>query len=102
MHYHGAGQPVIPGRSSPVSQSGLRDGMNEASAPNKTPAPEQLDAAARLLTHAVRAGCEDPNVLMMLALAQKRRRHWAKARQALLKIPHPDTAVFLQLGLLSL
>src|SRR5207244_3000540 len=47
-------------------------------------------------------GCQDPNVLMMLALAHKRLGRLAEARQAWRKIARPDADVFLQLGLLSL
>ena len=58
--------------------------------------------AAQLLEKAVQAGCQDPNVLYMLALAHKRQGKTQEARNALRKIAKPDANVLLQLGLLSL
>jgi Flp pilus assembly protein TadD len=50
----------------------------------------------------VQAGCQDPNVLYLLALAHKRQGKTAEARAALRKVPRPDANVILQMGLLSL
>jgi tetratricopeptide (TPR) repeat protein len=61
----------------------------------------RYQAAAQFLDRAVQAGCGDPNVLYMLALAHKRQGKTADARAALRKIPRPDAAVWLQMGLLS-
>src|SRR5262249_7148380 len=51
---------------------------------------------------AVQAGCQDANVLYMLALAYKRQGKTQEARNALRKIQKPDANVILQMGLLSL
>jgi len=59
-------------------------------------------AAAQLLEQAVQAGCQDANVLYMLAMAHKRQGKLHAARDALGKIPQPDANVLLQMGLLSL
>jgi Flp pilus assembly protein TadD len=59
-------------------------------------------AAARHLEVALKAGAPDPHVAYLLALAYKRERKPAEARQALRKIARPDANVLLQLGLLSL
>src|SRR4051812_25592981 len=79
----------------------LVDEGNEA-APVAEVIPPRFEAAAQLLDRAARAGCQDPNVLYMLALARKRQGKTAEARAALRKIARPDADVFLQLGLLSL
>jgi Flp pilus assembly protein TadD len=60
------------------------------------------EQAAALLDRAVQAGCQDANVLYMLALAYKRQGKVAEARTALRKIQRPDAGVFLQMALLSL
>ncbi len=59
-------------------------------------------AAAQLLERAVQAGCQDANVLYMLAMAHKRQGKVNDARNALRKIQRPDANVILQMGLLSL
>src|SRR5436309_12963791 len=64
--------------------------------------PSRNEAAARVLDRAVQAGCQDPNVLYLLALAHKRQGKTAEARAALRKVPRPDGNIILQLGLLSL
>src|SRR5258708_27771122 len=72
----------------------------------EVPVAEPVDAryatAAALLEKAVQAGCSDPQVAYMLALAHKRQGKTAEARAALRKISRPDANVFLQMGLLSL
>jgi Flp pilus assembly protein TadD len=81
-----------------------------AAAPDPATAPPKPDAqardrcqeAARLFDRAVQAGCHDPDVLYMLALAHKRQGKTGDARAALRKIPRPDANVWLQMGLLSL
>jgi tetratricopeptide (TPR) repeat protein len=60
------------------------------------------EAAAQLLERAVQAGCQDANVLYMLAMAHKRQGKINEARNALRKIQRPDANVVLQMGLLSL
>jgi tetratricopeptide (TPR) repeat protein len=65
------------------------------------PSPH-LAAAAGFLDRAVAAGCTDPQVLYMLALAHKRQGKIAEAREALRKISKPDANVLLQMALLSL
>lgn len=62
----------------------------------------RYEAAAQLLERAVQAGCQDANVLYMLAMAHKRRGKINEARNALRKIARPDANVVLQMGLLSL
>ena len=62
----------------------------------------RYEVAAQVLDRAVQAGCQDPNVLYLLALAHKRQGKTAEARNALRKIPKPDANVLLQMGLLSL
>jgi Flp pilus assembly protein TadD len=58
--------------------------------------------AANLLEQALQAGCQVDRAIYLLALAYKRQRKGADARNALLRIANPDAHVFLQLGLLSL
>src|SRR5262249_14172675 len=58
--------------------------------------------AAAVLERAVQGGCQDANVLYMLAVAYKRQGKTNEARQALRKIAKPDANVVLQMGLLSL
>jgi Flp pilus assembly protein TadD len=71
-----------------------------------TPVAEALtsryEAAVQVLDRAVQGGCQDPNVLYLLALAHKRQGKTAEARAALRKIAKPDANVVLQMGLLSL
>jgi tetratricopeptide (TPR) repeat protein len=62
----------------------------------------RFEVAAQVLDKAIQAGCQDPNVFYLLALAHKRQGKTADARNALRKIPRPDANVFLQMGLLSL
>jgi Flp pilus assembly protein TadD len=59
-------------------------------------------SAAQFLNQAVQAGCHDPNVLYMLALAHKRQGKVNDARAALRKVNSPDAEVVLQMALLSL
>src|SRR5262245_18141623 len=70
--------------------------------PVAEPVDTRYEAAAQLLDKAVQAGCSDPQVAYMLALAYKRQGKTAEARTALRKITRPDANVFLQMGLLSL
>jgi tetratricopeptide (TPR) repeat protein len=76
--------------------------------PLAEPVPARLEAAAEQLERAIKAGCQDPNVAYMLALAYKRQGKLTDARNALRKLlapgtrQAPDGNVFLQLGLLSL
>ncbi len=62
----------------------------------------RYEVAAQVLDRAVQAGCTDPNVYYLLAMAHKRQGKLAEARAALRKIPRPDANVHLQMGLLSL
>ncbi len=62
----------------------------------------RYEVAAQVFDRAVQAGCQDPNVFYLLAMAHKRQGKTAEARAALRKIPKPDANVLLQLGLLSL
>src|SRR5262245_57423843 len=66
------------------------------------PVDPRYAEAARLLERAVLAGCNDANVLYLLALAHKKQGKLNDARHALRKITRPDGAVLFQLGLLSL
>ena len=62
----------------------------------------RYEVAAQVLDRAVQAGCQDPNVFYLLAMAHKRQGKTAEARTALRKIQKPDANVLLQMGLLSL
>jgi tetratricopeptide (TPR) repeat protein len=62
---------------------------------------EHLEAAARLLDQALKAGRAEPQIAYLLALCYKRQGKIAEARAAFHKIATPDAQVFLQLGLLS-
>jgi tetratricopeptide (TPR) repeat protein len=62
----------------------------------------RYEVAAQVLDRAVQAGCQDPNVFYLLAMAHKRQGKTAEARTALRKIAKPDANIFLQMGLLSL
>ena len=62
----------------------------------------RYEVAAQVLDRAIQAGCQDPNVFYLLALAHKRQGKTAEARTALRKIQKPDANVLLQMGLLSL
>ena len=64
--------------------------------------PSNYEAAAHVLERAVQSGCQDANVLYMLAMAHKRQGKIVEARNALRKIQRPDANVVLQMGLLSL
>jgi Flp pilus assembly protein TadD len=64
--------------------------------------PSHYEDAAQVLERAVGAGCQDANVLYMLAMAYKRQGKTTEARNALRKIQKPDANVVLQMGLLSL
>ncbi len=70
--------------------------------PSFEPTPSPYEAAARLLDRAVQAGCQDANVLYMLAMAHKRQGKLNDARNALRKIQRSDSNVILQMALLSL
>ena len=70
--------------------------------PVAEPVQSQYEVAAQILDRAVQAGCQDANVLYMLALAHKRQGKTNEARNALRKISRPDANVILQMGLLSL
>jgi Flp pilus assembly protein TadD len=62
----------------------------------------RYEVAAQVFDRAVQAGCQDPNVFYLLAMAHKRQGKTADARNALRKIATPDANVLLQMGLLSL
>lgn len=62
--------------------------------------PSAADAA-RLLEQAVKAGCQDRQVVFMLGLAYKKLGRNIEARQALRKIAEPDAHTHFQLGLLA-
>jgi predicted Zn-dependent protease len=62
----------------------------------------RLGAAARFLEQLVQEGSQDPQLLYYLANVHRSRGAYVEARAALGRIGHPDAAVFLQLGLLSL
>ncbi|HWG43449.1 MAG TPA: hypothetical protein VN688_11740 [Gemmataceae bacterium] len=70
--------------------------------PVAEPIQPHYEAAAQMLERAVQAGCQDANVLYMLAMAHKRQGKSVEARNALRKIQRPDANVILQMGLLSL
>jgi tetratricopeptide (TPR) repeat protein len=70
--------------------------------PVAEPVEPRYGAAATLLEKAVQAGCSDPQVAYLLAVAHKRQGKTTEARAALRKIARPDANVFLQMGLLSL
>jgi Flp pilus assembly protein TadD len=70
--------------------------------PIDEPIQSQYEVAAQVLERAVQSGCQDPNVLYMLAVAHKRQGKLIEARNALRKIQRPDANVILQMGLLSL
>jgi tetratricopeptide (TPR) repeat protein len=70
--------------------------------PVAEPVQSQFEVAAQILDRAVQGGCQDANVLYMLALAHKRQGKTNEARSALRKISRPDANVILQMGLLSL
>ena len=61
-----------------------------------------IEATAPLLEQALTAGCRDPNVVYLLALAFKRQGKTREARKALQQIRSPDAGALLQLGVLSL
>jgi tetratricopeptide (TPR) repeat protein len=62
----------------------------------------RFEAAAQFLERAIQAGCQDPNVHYLLALAHKRQGKTTEARNALRRITRPDANVLLQMALLSL
>jgi len=62
----------------------------------------RFEAAAQLLERAIQSGCQDANVLYLLAMAHKRQGKTNEARNALRKIARPDANVLLQMGLVSL
>ncbi len=62
----------------------------------------RYEVAAQVFNRAVQAGCQDPNVFYLLAMAHKRQGKTADARNAIRKIAKPDANVLLQMGLLSL
>src|SRR5947209_15878896 len=70
--------------------------------PVAEPVESRYEVAAQILERAVQGGCQDANVLYMLAMAHKRQGKTAEARAALRKITKPDANVLLQMGLLSL
>jgi len=70
--------------------------------PIAEPIQPHYEVAAQMLERAVQAGCQDANVLYMLAMAHKRQGKSIEARNALRKIQRPDANVILQMGLLSL
>ncbi|MBM4070416.1 MAG: tetratricopeptide repeat protein [Planctomycetes bacterium] len=57
--------------------------------------------AARLLEQAIKAGCQDRQVVFMLGLAYKKLGRNLEARQTLRKIAEPDSHTHFQLGLLA-
>jgi tetratricopeptide (TPR) repeat protein len=59
-------------------------------------------AAAQFFERAIQGGCQEANVLYLLALAHKRQGKTIEARNALRKIQRPDANIMLQMGLLSL
>lgn len=70
--------------------------------PMVVPLGSHGEAAAELLEKAVKAGCKEPQVYYLLALAHKRQGKTAEARAALRQIPRPDAGIILLMGLLSL
>jgi Flp pilus assembly protein TadD len=62
----------------------------------------RFEAAAQIIDRAVQSGCQDPNVIYMLAMAYKRQGKTNEARTALRKITRPDAGILLQMGLISL
>ena len=62
----------------------------------------RFESAAQFLDRAIQAGCQDPNVIYMLAMAYKHQGRTNEARTALRKITRPDAGILLQMGLISL
>jgi Flp pilus assembly protein TadD len=62
----------------------------------------RFEEAAKVLDRAVQSGCQDPNVIYMLAMAYKRQGKTNDARTALRKITKPDANILLQMALISL
>jgi len=58
--------------------------------------------ATDFLEQALSAGCQDPNVTVLLARAFRRQGKFRQARKVLQAVPAPNANVLLQLGLLSL
>jgi tetratricopeptide (TPR) repeat protein len=77
-------------------------GVFPVAIPVDEPEVSRYETAAQLLERSVQAGCQDANVLYMLAMAHKRQGKLNDARNALRKIKQPDANVVLQMGLLSL
>src|SRR5579884_607239 len=77
-------------------------GVVSAATPGTESDSTRYEAAAQLLERAVQAGCQDANVLYMLAMARKRQGKLNDARTALRKISQSDANVVLQMALLSL
>jgi tetratricopeptide (TPR) repeat protein len=84
-------------------ESGVRDGQGASRTPDSCPlTPDScFETAARLLDQALEAGCRDPAVIYLLAMAHKRRGNLREARNALRRIEPADGNVWLQLGVLS-
>ena len=57
--------------------------------PIAEPMQPRYEVAAQMLDRAVQAGCQDPNVLYMLAMAHKRQGKLADARNALARSRSP-------------
>jgi tetratricopeptide (TPR) repeat protein len=80
--------------------------MPSAVVPEAIPVAEPIsshyEVAAQVLERALQSGCQDANVLYMLAMAHKRQGKINEARNALRKIQRPDANAVLQMGLLSL
>jgi Flp pilus assembly protein TadD len=70
--------------------------------PVAEPVQSRYEVAAQVLDRAIQAGCQDPNVFYLLAMAYKRQGQTTEARTALRKIGNPEANVILQMGLLSL
>jgi Flp pilus assembly protein TadD len=70
--------------------------------PVAEPVQSRYEVAAQVLDRAISAGCQDPNVYYLLAMAHKRQGKTQEARTALRKIAKPDANIILQTALLSL
>lgn len=68
---------------------------------SRVSASSHITEAARWLEQAVKSGCQDRQVVFMLALAYRKVGRNLEARQTLRKIAEPDAHTHFQLGMLS-
>jgi tetratricopeptide (TPR) repeat protein len=104
--YRNGAIPTGAAGEPPTAPAGLKDTQvpkgKQAEAADYGPADTaRFETAARLLDQALQAGCKDPAVIYLLAMAHKRRGNVREARNALRRIEPADGNVWLQLGVLS-